>query len=203
MRAAIWTGMALGALMGAAVVAPAAADDPSGTVSITFDQRAWSTITSEVVVTATGKAEPIGRCCPCGPPPGETAVAACCACPDEREATDSTCQTTGAAARSFTMPALTRGKNTVAARGGLTLSRAEASLRIENLVVDWAHRTGSANVVGLRRHKVLTLSNVKRGAWVRAQMHLAKGQAAVLNRALETDVFTPRMKLGELVYSSD
>ena len=91
MRIAMWAGMALGAAMGAVLVAPAAADDEAGTVSITFDKRAWSAITSEVDVVATGKAEPIGRCCPCGPPRGETTVAACCPCVEDYMATGAPC----------------------------------------------------------------------------------------------------------------
>ena len=204
MRAAIWTGMALGALMGAAVVAPAAADDPSGTVSITFDQRAWSTITSEVVVTATGKAEPIGQCCPCGPPGVQAQLTTCCPCISDPVAAGATCETTGEAARSFAMPAVMRGTKTLLTKGGLTITRNGRELQMDDLVVDLERKSASVKLAGVgRRHTLLKLSDVKRKGWLRVQLRLAKGEANTLNSALDVDVFRPRMRLGQLAFESD
>ncbi len=204
MRASFTAGLALGVLVGAGAAGPVMADDTPGTVSINFDKQAWAAITSEVVVTATGRAEPIGQCCPCGPPRAQTQINACCACTEESAANGATCETAGVAARSFTMPAVMRGHNAISLKGGLALTRDDASVRIENVRIDLARKNVTARVEGPGpRRELFRLSNVKRGAWVKAHLGLARGEAARLNEELKADVFTPRMQFGQLAYTSD
>ena len=204
MRATMWVGLVVGSVMGAAMVAPAAADGGSGTASITFDKRTWAAITSEVVITATGKAEPIGQCCPCGPPRSQVQLSACCPCIEDGPAAGATCETTGEAARSFAMPAVMRGTKTLLTKGGLTITRNGRELQMDDLVVDLERKSASVKLTGVaRRHTLLKLSNVKRNGWLRAQLRLAKGEANTLNSALDVDVFRPRMRLGQLAFESD
>ena len=186
------------------MITPAAADGGSGTASITFDKRTWAAITSEVVITATGKAEPIGQCCPCGPPGVQAQLTTCCPCISDPVAAGATCETTGEAARSFAMPAVMRGTKTLLTKGGLTLTRNGRELQMDDLVVDLERKSASVKLTGVaRRHTLLKLSNVKRNGWLRAQLRLAKGEANTLNSALDVDVFRPRMKLGQLAFESD
>ncbi len=204
MRATMWVGLVVGSVMGAAMITPAAADGGSGTASITFDKRTWAAITSEVVITATGKAEPIGQCCPCGPPGVQAQLTTCCPCISDRAAGGATCETTGEAARSFAMPAVMRGTKTLLTKGGLTLTRNGRELQMDDLVVDLERKSASVKLAGVgRRHTLLKLSDVKRKGWLRAQLRLAKGEANTLNSALDVDVFRPRMRLGQLAFESD
>ena len=204
MRATMWVGLVVGSVMGATMITPAAADGGSGTASITFDKRTWAAITSEVVITATGKAEPIGQCCPCGPPGVQAQLTTCCPCISDPVAAGATCETTGEAARSFAMPAVMRGTKTLLTKGGLTLTRNGRELQMDDLVVDLERKSASVKLAGVgRRHTLLKLSDVKRKGWLRVQLRLAKGEANTLNSALDVDVFRPRMRLGQLAFESD
>ena len=204
MRATMWVGLVVGSVMGATMITPAAADGGSGTASITFDKRTWAAITSEVVITATGKAEPIGQCCPCGPPGVQAQLTTCCPCISDPVAAGATCETTGEAARSFAMPAVMRGTKTLLTKGGLTITRNGRELQMDDLVVDLERKSASVKLAGVgRRLTLLKLSDVKRKGWLRAQLRLAKGEANTLNSALDVDVFRPRMKLGQLAFESD
>ena len=204
MRATMWVGLVVGSVMGATMITPAAADGGSGTASITFDKRTWAAITSEVVITATGKAEPIGQCCPCGPPGVQAQLTTCCPCISDPVAAGATCETTGEAARSFAMPAVMRGTKTLLTKGGLTITRNGRELQMDDLVVDLERKSASVKLAGVgRRHTLLKLSDVKRKGWLRVQLRLAKGEANTLNSALDVDVFRPRMRLGQLAFESD
>lgn len=104
-------------------------------------------------------------------------------------------------AGSFAFPGYAYDQYTIATKGGLAFVRADASLKVKNLVADLADDTMSGKVVGMATdYDLFDLANVKQGKKTKAQLNLGMGQASTLNQVLKTDIFTDGMRVGKMVY---
>lgn len=105
--------------------------------------------------------------------------------------------------RSFGFPARALDRDTIAGRGTLALVRADASLTIGKPALDLSEDVMSATLKGLGPdYDLFDLANVKRRkGMVKATVHLATGQAATLNQALKTTIFTDGMPIGTVTFT--
>lgn len=103
----------------------------------------------------------------------------------------------------FTFPGNALDQDTIACKGGLAFVRADASVKIKKPVFDLANDTVAVTIPGVGQdYELFDLANVKeKKKVVKAKANLAMGQAALLNQALKTDIFTDGMRIGRVAYS--
>ena len=116
---------------------------------------------------------------------------------------DATGKATNVADGLFTFPGNALDQDTIACKGGLKFVRADASLKIKQPVFDLSNESVAVTVVGVGPdYELLDMANLKQGKRVvKAKVNLALGQAALLNQALKTDIFTDGMRIGRIAYS--